>query len=88
MGFLSPGSKIRIENPSTQRRVMFWVRRRRGTKVRVPVTAWPEIAAWQMGLTPALEAGKHGLTRPVRPSTDANRRLTDAPQASAPQLKE
>ena len=52
--FVSPGSRVQIANPSTQRRLMFWVRRRRGTKVRLPVTAWPEIAAWVMGQTPQL----------------------------------
>jgi hypothetical protein len=36
---------------------MFWLRRRRGTKVRLPVTAWPEIAVWVMMGTPQLHTG-------------------------------
>ena len=55
--FPLPRSRIRIEDPSSQRRLMFWVRGRRGTKVRLPVTAWPEIAAGVMGLRPGLQAG-------------------------------
>ena len=34
--FLAPGSRIRIEDPTSHRRLMFWVRRRRGTRVRLP----------------------------------------------------
>jgi hypothetical protein len=60
---LSPGAKIRIEDPNTHRRLVFWVRRRRGTKVRMPVTAWPEIAAWVAMRTRRLQAGDQGLTR-------------------------
>ena len=38
---LPPGFRICVEDPSTRRRLLFWVRRRRGTVVRLPVTAWP-----------------------------------------------
>jgi len=55
---LSAGSRFRIEDPSSQRRLMFWVRGRRGTKVRLPVTTWPEIAAWVRMRTPNLQAGE------------------------------
>ena len=61
--FLSPRTKIRIEDPNTHRRLVFWVRRRRGTKVRMPVTAWPEIASWVAMGTRRLQVGKQGLTR-------------------------
>ena len=61
--FLSSGAKIRIEDPNTHRRLVFWVRRRRGTRVRMPVTAWPEIAAWVAMRTRRLEAGEQRLTR-------------------------
>jgi hypothetical protein len=61
--FLSSGAKIRIEDPNTHRRLVFWVRRRRGTKVRMPVTAWPEIAAWVAMRTRRLEAGEQRLIR-------------------------
>ncbi len=62
IGFLSPRSRIRIEDPNGQRRLMFWVRRRRGTRVRLPVTAWPEIAAWVQMRRPAFEAGERQPT--------------------------
>jgi hypothetical protein len=67
--FLSAGVKIRIEDPNTQRRMVFWVRKRRGAKVRLPVTAWPEIAAWVMMRTRGLHAGEQRMTRKgARPS--------------------
>jgi hypothetical protein len=53
-----PGSKTWIEDPGTSRRLLFWVRRRRGSVVRLPVTAWPEIAAWVMMRTRRLQAGE------------------------------
>ena len=56
---LCPGSRIRIEDPNSRRRLLFWVRRRRGTVVRLPVTAWPEIDAWEKMRTGAL-VGAHG----------------------------
>ena len=56
--FLSPRSRIRIEDPRSQRRLMFWVRRRRGTRVRLPVTAWPEIAASVLRRRWGLQAGE------------------------------
>jgi hypothetical protein len=59
---LSSNSRIRIEDPSSRRRLMFWVRRRRGTRVRLPVTAWPEIAAWVLMRRPGLQAGKRQRT--------------------------
>ena len=61
--FVSAGTKIRIEDPNTHRRLVFWVRRRRGTKVRMPVTAWPEIAAWVAMGTRRLQPGEQGLPR-------------------------
>jgi len=61
--YLPPGSRIRIADPSSQRRLMFWVRRRRGTRVRLPVTAWPEIAAWVMMGTPQLHRGEQQRRR-------------------------
>jgi hypothetical protein len=64
--YLPPGSRIRIADPSSQRRLMFWVRRRRGTRVRLPVTAWPEIAAWVMSLTPQLHTGEQKRNRLAR----------------------
>ena len=47
---------------------MFWVRRRWGTRVRVrlPVTAWPEIAAWVMMGTRQIHAGKQQPSRSAR----------------------
>ncbi len=56
--FLSPRSRIRIEDPRSQRRLMFWVRRRRGTRRRLPVTAWPEIAASVLRRRWGLQAGE------------------------------
>jgi hypothetical protein len=39
--------RIRVENPRSGRRLAFWVRRRRGTApAQIPLTAYPEIAAW------------------------------------------
>ncbi len=39
--------RIRVENPRSGRRLAFWVRRRRGTAPPwLPLTAYPEIAAW------------------------------------------
>jgi hypothetical protein len=58
IAFLPPGSRIRIEDPNSRRRRMFWVRQRRGAKVRLPVTAWPEIAVWEMLQTSQLPAGE------------------------------
>jgi len=69
------GSKIGIEDPSAHRRLIFWVRRRRWTEVRLPVTAWPQIAAWVMRRTPGVNAGEQALTR-----GGVRRRPTDAPK--------
>jgi hypothetical protein len=54
---LCPGIRFGIEDPSTRRRLLFWVPRRRGTVVRLPVTGWPEIAAWERMRTRSLQAG-------------------------------
>jgi hypothetical protein len=54
---LCPGFRFWIEDPSSRRRLLFWVPRRRGTVVRLPVTAWPEIAAWERMRTRSLQAG-------------------------------
>ncbi|HWT84106.1 MAG TPA: hypothetical protein VN648_35585 [Candidatus Methylomirabilis sp.] len=53
----NPRSRIQIVDPRTQRRLRFWVRRRRGSVVRVPLRNFPEMAAWFLLRKQELEAG-------------------------------